>query len=391
MATETQRQTFWNFQRPQGFQHAHPHPHPPQPPHHVYHHQQHFSPQQQQQHFFPQQQQHFFPQQQQYAQRHRAAPPPPPPGPPSGPPPPPLPPPPPGPAPPPPSGPPPPPRPRPDRRPVGRAGDCRCAAGTPLTREVLEGILGFRVVDPEKYRPAFTHKSASELLGLPSYERFEFMGDALINFVVGKYLFDAYPEEEEGFLTRIRTKLVSGEFLSGLSSKLGLQHHVVMRGDFIDRGMNAIPSIMEDVFESLVGCVYLDLGLVPAKNFLLDVIERFADFREVLRNDNYKDGLLRLAHMWRLQGPEYRLLEDPHAGDGAVFSVVAVMGGVEYERGVSTSTKKAAEQQAAQRTLAALGMPEGPAIDAKRRRRRDSPPARDRDDGRDDGRAPPRP
>lgn len=231
------------------------------------------------------------------------------------------------------------------------------ASGAPLTRQVLEGVLGFRVLDFDKYESVFTHKSAVRDTGRQSYERYEYIGDAVINFVVAKYLFDRFPDADEGFLTRVRTKLVSGKFLATLSRQLGLQQFVTMNRKAIQQGWFNNPRIMEDVFESLIGCIYLDLGLMTAKNFLLAVIERYSRFDEVLQDTNYKDALMRYAQARGMPLPEYRVLNDPQVTRQPLFYVVAMLDGVPYGHGQDAS-KKGAEQKAAQMSLHRLGLGE---------------------------------
>ncbi|NBU15966.1 MAG: hypothetical protein EBS48_02955, partial [Actinobacteria bacterium] len=218
---------------------------------------------------------------------------------------------------------------------------CGTASGESLTRPQLETILGFKVLDFAKYEVVFTHKSAVRDTGRQSYERYEYIGDAVINFVVAKYLYDRFPAADEGFLTRVRTKLVSGKFLASLSHHLGLQHHVAMNRKAIQQGWYNNPRIMEDVFESLIGCIYLDLGLLPAKTFLLAVIERFSSFDDVLEDTNYKDGLMRFAQARGMPLPEYRMLNDPQVTRQPLFRVVAVLDGVPYGAGHDACKKGA--------------------------------------------------
>jgi len=229
------------------------------------------------------------------------------------------------------------------------------ASGALIARPELEALLGFRVLDFDKYKTVFTHKSAVRDTGRQSYERYEYIGDAVINFVVAKYLFDRFPEADEGFLTRVRTKLVSGKFLSTLAQHLGLQRHVAMNRKAIQQGWYNNPRIMEDVFESLIGCIYLDLGLMTAKNFLLAVIERFSRFDDILQDTNYKDALMRFAQAHGMPLPEYRVLNDPQITRQPLFCVVAVLNGASYGAGQDAS-KKGAEQKAAQHTLHMLGL-----------------------------------
>lgn len=234
------------------------------------------------------------------------------------------------------------------------AGQSTTASGRSVTRDDLESVLGFRVIDFSKYLSVFTHKSAVRDTGRQSYERYEFMGDSIINFVVAKYLFDRFPDADEGFLTRVRTNLVSGKFLAHLSERLGLQHLVVMNRKAIRQGWFANPRIMEDVFESLVGCLYLDLGLMAARNFVISVIEEHATFDDVLKDTNYKDALMRFSQANGMHLPEYRVLNDPQVTRQPLFFVVVFLDGTEYGHGTEAS-KKAAEQKAAEDTLRRLG------------------------------------
>lgn len=222
-------------------------------------------------------------------------------------------------------------------------------AGGPLTQEAVEGLLGFRVMDFAKYVTVFTHKSAMRITNSDSYERYEFMGDAVINFVVAKMLFDMYPGANEGFLTKVRTKLVSGTCLSNLAAQLGLHNFVVMNQRSMRNGFNTNVRILEDVFESLVGCIFLDLGMVAAKTFLLDVFRRFINFEDLLRDTNYKDGLMRFAQARGMPLPTYVATPDA----SAAFVVKAHLDG-KVGQGVGPS-KKHAEQEAARDLLRMLG------------------------------------
>lgn len=166
-----------------------------------------------------------------------------------------------------------------------------------IDRATLETLLGFKIHNPSLYQQAFTHVSAvsSEPTcgGACSYERMEFMGDSVINLIVTRYLFDKYPDRDEGFLTRIRTKLVSGKCLVCLAKKLNLQQYIHMNDNALAKGWNNNDRILEDVFEALVGCVYTDLGLLMAKIFLLSLIEWYINNNNVTKDDNYKDILMR--------------------------------------------------------------------------------------------------
>lgn len=223
-----------------------------------------------------------------------------------------------------------------------------------LSQETLEGIVGFSILDFDQYITVFTHKSAIREMGRESYERMEFMGDAVINFVVAKYLFDMFPNADEGVLTRIRTKLVSGKCLCDMARKLGLEDHIIMNRKAMQAGWNRNPRILEDVFESLVGCIYLQMGMSTAKDFLLGVFNKHVDFTELLLDTNYKDGLMRYTQSKGLSLPEYQVMNDPQITKQPLFDVVVEVAGY-YGRGRDMS-KKSAEQEAAKNVLCCFGV-----------------------------------
>lgn len=224
---------------------------------------------------------------------------------------------------------------------------------TPLTQEHLEAVLGFRVVDFSKYQRVFMHKSAIRDTGVESYERYEFIGDAVLNFVVAKFLYDKHPTSDEGFLTRIRTKLVCSKMLSALAWRMGLQQFVVMNSKAIRQQWHCNPRILEDVLESLIGCVYLDLGLLTAKSFIIALFERFIDWQDILIDTNYKDIAMRSQQAKGLRLPDYIVLNDPQVTRIPLFSVRIDIQGVTGFG--SASSKKEAEQQAAKHALYQLG------------------------------------
>lgn len=221
-----------------------------------------------------------------------------------------------------------------------------------LTQQNLEALLGFKIYDFAPYVTVFTHKSAMKLTKGDSYERYEFIGDACINFLVARLLFDMYPSEDEGFLTRIRTKLVSGKCLSQFAWNLGLQNFIIMNQRSMRYGFNTNPRILEDAFEALVGCIYLQNGMVSAKTFLMNVIHKYVDFNDILRDTNYKDGLMRYAQARGMPLPEYAVVQTSQ--DASCAFVVRVSLGACVGQGTGAS-KKQAEQEAARHLLQLLG------------------------------------
>jgi ribonuclease III len=212
-------------------------------------------------------------------------------------------------------------------------------------RSVLDALLGTKIKDINLYIRAFTHKSALKRFeGLTSsYETLEFMGDSVLGFVVTKFLFDKHEREQEGFLTKARTKMVRGTTLATIAQKLNFDKWIIMDEKGMRNGWNTNPKILEDVLEAFIGAVYLDLGMVHAKRFILDSFEKV---ETNLVDDNYKDQLMRWCQAEKLALPEYRV--DAH--NNGTFMVTVIVDAQELGCGFA-STKKQAEQNAAQLLL----------------------------------------
>ena len=214
-----------------------------------------------------------------------------------------------------------------------------------LSRETLNALAGTKVKDINLYRRAFTHKSAlkrySGLTG--SYETLEFMGDSVLGFIITKHLFDLHEKEQEGFLTKARTKMVRGKTLCEISKVMGLDKLILMDEKGDRNGWNTNEHIMEDVFEAFVGAVYLDLGMVHAKRFVLDA---FTKVQTSLVDDNWKDQLMRWCQALKYPLPEYRL----NGQTNGQFFITVVVDGMDGGSGFA-STKKQAEQNAAEIVL----------------------------------------
>jgi len=161
----------------------------------------------------------------------------------------------------------------------------------------IEQLVGTKIKNLSLYQRAFTHKSAlKEYENLTeSFETLEFMGDSVLGFIITKFLFDRFEERQEGFLTKARTKLVRSETLADIATKLGLNNLVLMDEKGMRNGWNNNPKILEDVFEALVGAIYMDLGLLHAKEFVLRIYNdpRFINLNAIMVDDNFKDHLMR--------------------------------------------------------------------------------------------------
>ena len=180
-----------------------------------------------------------------------------------------------------------------------------------VTKPQIEQLVGTKIKNLDLYQKAFTHKSALkeyEQLN-ESFETLEFIGDSVLGFVITKFLFDQYESKQEGFLTKARTKLVRGETLANIAKILGLEKMVVMDEKGMRNGWNNNPKILEDVFEALIGALYMDLGLLHAKEFVLRIYNdpKYIDLNLIMIDDNFKDHLMRYCQLNNWQLPEYRV------------------------------------------------------------------------------------
>tara|TARA_B100000686_G_scaffold234562_1_gene242307 strand:+ start:1501 stop:2310 length:810 start_codon:yes stop_codon:yes gene_type:complete len=174
-------------------------------------------------------------------------------------------------------------------------------------------INDFKLTNLDSYRTAFIHKSYCKLKDyegydypgegcIPlqdiSYETMEFLGDAILGGVVSSYLYERFykiHQQNEGFLTKLKIRIICGENLCQLSKHLSFQKYLVVSKHIEDNceGRNN-SNILEDVFEAFIGAIYLDTDYSTAEKFIIQVIEQFVDFTEVLLVDNnYKDQISR--------------------------------------------------------------------------------------------------
>ena len=147
-----------------------------------------------------------------------------------------------------------------------------------ISREDINKITGFNPINVLFYQKAFIHKSVLRFLAdqkeeslKTSYERYEFLGDSVLNLIVANYIFDKYPDKEEGFLTRIRTKLVNGKTLAFLSKKINLLTDLILSIQLINTTDTKIPEYhYKCIFDKIDN---LDTNDETTIEFLTDFIQ----------------------------------------------------------------------------------------------------------------------
>jgi len=147
-----------------------------------------------------------------------------------------------------------------------------------------------------------------ELLELfdASYERLEFLGDRVLKIIVSMYLFHRYPKQNEGFMTRLQTKLEDKNNLAIMSKEIGLGKYFIISKQIESMNGRNLDKIHEDIFESFVGALFLSNGFEPCMFLIINLLETLVDYSEKLYCDNnYKDQLLRLHHQNKWTFPKY--------------------------------------------------------------------------------------
>ena len=165
----------------------------------------------------------------------------------------------------------------------------------------LVKILGFMPSHMKLYEMAFIHKSASIILPngtIVNNERLEYLGDAILDAIVADYLFRNYPGQDEGFLTKMRSKMVKRKHLNLLALRLGIDKLMVAQTNPV----NVSKHLFGNAFEALVGAVYIDKGYKRTNQFIEQIIKRYVNLERLLNTDSdYKSQLIEWAQKYKLE------------------------------------------------------------------------------------------
>ena len=223
-----------------------------------------------------------------------------------------------------------------------------------LSRTDVELLVGTPVGDMELYRKALLHRSVfrgEPETHLQSNERLEFLGDAVLGFVTAEHLYKEFPDRNEGFLTRVRAKIVNGQALAQFAIHLDLGPLVIMSENMDQSGGRQTPTILADALEAVIGALYLDLGEDAARMFIEEKILKAVDLEDLAdQRDNYKSLLLEHAQSLGWSQPQYRIVEEQGPSHDKIFTVEVLLDGTPFGTGIARNKKKA-EQIAAGEAL----------------------------------------
>lgn len=213
----------------------------------------------------------------------------------------------------------------------------------------LRKILGFKPGSLRLYEAAFIHRSAS--YALPdgkkvNNERLEYLGDAVLDAILSDFLFEKFPDATEGFMTKIRSRIVNRDVLNQLAISMGLNNILVSNVN----PAHPTKSLYGDALEALIGAVFIDKGFKKTKNlFIKKVLDRYLDLDKIINTDtDYKS----LVFEW-VQKNKANLIftyneEYDFDSRKSVFSTTLFINREEYGKGQGDS-KKEAEQEASSR------------------------------------------
>lgn len=216
-----------------------------------------------------------------------------------------------------------------------------------LLKEKLKKILGFTPVDLPIYKSALKHISSAgrdRKKGIrDSNERLEFLGDAILGSIIADHLFKLFPDKDEGFLSKMRSRIVSRNSLNQLSTTIGLNELIevsIRREESVDIYGNAL--------EALIGAIYLDRGFNKTRDFVLDVlVKKYVNINEVVTTeDNYKSRIIEWGQKNKKQVTFELVREEGQGLDKLFYVRVCVDDQVMAE--TMNRSKKKAEQLAAE-------------------------------------------
>jgi ribonuclease-3 len=219
--------------------------------------------------------------------------------------------------------------------------------------EALGKLLGLSLQNDSYYVQALTHRSYLESnnhRGI-SNERLEFLGDSVLSLIVAQFLFEEFPDENEGFLTKIRAKFVNRNSVSTAANKLGISNFIFI-GDNLSRTfVKNSKTVLADTMEALIGAIFLDHGIEECRKFIYKyLINPNIKDNDYLVDENYKSQLLEYTQANKMPSPLYEVINEEGPQHERVFTVRVSVS--ENEAGIGKGmNKKTAEQNAARIAL----------------------------------------
>jgi|TARA_B100000408_G_scaffold33206_1_gene24862 ribonuclease-3 len=215
----------------------------------------------------------------------------------------------------------------------------------------IEKKINYIFHNKDYIRQAFTHKSL-DTSPRKNYERLEFLGDAVLDIIVSRELMREFPDGDEGLLTQRRASLVQKPFLATIGHLLDLMDHLKIEQSVNLNIEKIADKQLANLFEALIGAMYLDGGIEPCRRLILDTI--WAHKEEAWKSTNYKGKLIEYCHSHEIENPVFLVKDISGPDHQKTFEIQVKIGSKTYASGLGTN-KKTAEQTAAQLALEELG------------------------------------
>lgn len=190
------------------------------------------------------------------------------------------------------------------------------------------------------------------------YERLEFLGDSILGMVIAKYMYNRFPDQHEGFLSKMRTKVVNGKMLGHLASLIGFPRFAIISKQVEDTGGRDNYKIMEDIFEAFIGALYKDSDdMYLVEKWIISVVESYIDMTDlILKNTNYKDMLVTYLMNNYQDTPKYFEINVATINNNKVFTYVVKNRDAHILGTGKGNNRKEAENNASYEALKYLGL-----------------------------------
>lgn len=206
----------------------------------------------------------------------------------------------------------------------------------------LQDTISYHFKDASLLECAMTHKSCKKPF---NNERLEFLGDAVVDLVIGEYLFERFPHHQEGKLSKIRASIVSEEGLTKFAKEIGLDQCIFLSPAEESNHGREKPSILADAFEALMGAIFLEEGLIVVKRIINQLIKITYDHInfELIISD-YKTSLQEITQARFGVIPEYILIQETGPDHQKSFEMAIKIAQKEYARATGSSKKQAQQE-----------------------------------------------
>ena len=208
----------------------------------------------------------------------------------------------------------------------------------------LEDRIGYSFKDKKLIIEALTHKSYKQPY---NNERLEFLGDAVLDLIVGQYLFERFLNHDEGKLSKMRASLVNEDGFTRLAEHIGLGDQLFLSNAEENNGGRTKPSLLSNAFEAIIGALYLEAGLDEARKISIKLLEEVhPDISLDTLFKDYKTTLQEMTQALYGTTPEYKLVGSHGPDHKKEFEIAVLIDGKEYAR-ASGKSKKVAQQESA--------------------------------------------